>query len=124
MVADSHTHTGRQCDGGDSRLRRRISVLLGFDRSSNVPGVTAGPIVSGRFAGLLHLEPNTGKVARSVALKRASDFTLQPLRDFAGPVMVSGAGVRRYRAAGSVVFTGRWVGPHNVEGHIVQRILL
>jgi hypothetical protein len=37
--------------------------------------------------------------------------------------MVSGAGVRRYGAAGSAAFKGRWFGwPHNVDGHIVQRV--
>jgi hypothetical protein len=38
--------------------------------------------------------------------------------------MVSRAGVRRYEAAGIPVFRGRWGWPHNVEGHIVQRVLI
>lgn len=58
-----------------------------------------------------------------MALKRASmiDFTLQPLRDFAGYTMVSGAGVRRYGAAGSVAFTGRQFGwPHKLDRYLVR----
>jgi hypothetical protein len=92
-LARRRPHTGRQCGGGHPSLGRRrfdlrpASSRAGLGDCSNLPQ-WAAPIVSGRRTSTDIGRPGASRTKhqKGGALKRASiaDFTLRPLRDFAG----------------------------------------